>query len=79
MGVGAEVDVSTIVGCRVGASKDWKAGGSVTVGGSSVDTGASVGAGAAAAQDVITNANTRINMIRRIIQTHFQAAHYRDN
>ena len=73
VGVGAEVEVSTTVGRLVGASKDWKAGGSVAVGGSSVATGASVGAGAAAAQDVITNVTIRMIMIRRIIQTHFRS------
>ena len=64
VGVGAEVDVATIVGCLVGASKDWKAGGSVAVGSCSGAVGASVTAGAAAPQDVITNATIRMIMIR---------------
>ncbi len=86
VGDGCDVDVARPAVAGIKGSGEPGAGGSVigaSVAGASVAAGsvaagacvagACVAAGAAAPHDVRNNAKIRINMIRRIIQTHFRA------
>ena len=83
-GCGVEVSRPAVAGSK--GSGDPRAGGSLTgasvagasvaagsvAAGTCVAAGACVGAGAPP-HDVMSNATIKINMIRRIIQTHFRA------